>query len=375
MPGVANQIVETRSPGQRLLSLDALRGFDMFWIIGGEGIVHEAAKVTGWNWLQAPAEQLRHTNWDGFTLYDLIFPLFLFMAGVSMPFSFAKRRELGQTTSQLHRHVIVRGLVLVLLGMIYNGMLQFDWSSLRVCSVLGRIGLAYMLAAIIVLNTKVRGQVLWTIGVLAGYWAMLRFIPVPGYGAYDLAPAHTLTDYIDRMFMPGTLLHGDRDPEGLLSTIPSIGTALLGAITGEWLKSDRYSGYGKTLGMILAGCISLLVAWGWNFEFPINKNLWSSSFVLCCAGFSLLLMATFYLVVDVWQLRAWAFPFVVIGSNSILIYMASHFIDFGYTTHALFGGLLPKTGEYEKLLFISAALLVKWLFLYVLYKKRVFLRV
>jgi predicted acyltransferase len=269
----------------------------------------------------------------------------------------------------------VRGLVLVLLGMIYNGMLQFDWSSLRIYSVLGRIGLAYLLAAIIVLNTNVRGQVLWTVGMLVGYWAALRLIPVPGYGAYDLAPAHNLTDYLDRLVMPGHLLHGDRDPEGLLSTIPAIGTALLGAITGEWLKNERYGGYRKTSGLVVAGCLSLLIAWGWNSEFPINKNLWSSSFVLCCAGFSLLLMAMFYLVVDVWELRAWAFPFIVIGSNSILIYMASHFIDFEFTTHALFGGLLPKTGEYEKLLFISAVLLVKWLFLYVLYKKRVFLRV
>jgi predicted acyltransferase len=375
MPAVANQIVELRSPGKRLLSLDALRGFDMFWIIGGEGIFHEAAKITGWGWLKVAAEQLGHTKWHGFTLYDLIFPLFLFMAGVSMPFSFEKRRERGDTAFELHRHVIVRGLMLVLLGMIYNGMLHFEWGSLRFYSVLARIGLAYMFAAIIVLNTNVRGQVLWTVAVLAGYWAMLRLIPVPGYGAYDLTPAHTLTDYIDRLVMPGHLLHGDRDPEGLLSIVPAIGTALLGALTGEWLKSERYSGYGKTLGMVVAGCISLLIAWGWNFEFPINKNLWSSSFVLCCAGFSLLLMATFYLVVDVWQLRAWAFPFIVIGSNSILIYMAGHFIDFGFTAHALFGGLLRSTGQYENLLFISAVLLVKWLFLYILYKKRVFLRV
>jgi predicted acyltransferase len=359
----------------RLVSLDALRGFDMFWIMGGESIVHAAAALTGWSWLNWFAGQLQHPEWNGFALYDLIFPLFLFIAGVAMPFSFEKRLARGDTKGSLYRHVIMRGLVLVLLGMIYNGLLEFNWPETRLPSVLGRIGLAYLFAGLIVLNTGARGQVAWIVGLLVGYWAALKFIPVPGYGAGDLSPGHTLTDYIDRALIPGHLYKGVRDPEGLLGTIPAIGTALAGAVTGQFLKNPRYTGYAKTLGMIVMALICLGLALLWNSNFPINKNLWSSSFVLWCAGCSLILLSVFYLVVDVWRLRAWAFPFIVIGSNSILIYMAPHFIDYGRTTHALFGGLLNHTGQYEALLGAMAVVLVKWLLLYFLYRKRIFLRV
>ena len=361
---------------QRLISLDALRGFDMFWIIGGAEIVHIAAALTGWTWLQVCAKQLGHTQWDGFTLYDLIFPLFLFMAGVALPFSYDKRLERGATRASLYRHAIVRGLVLVFLGMIYNGFLEFHLATLRYPSVLGRIGLAYMFAALIALNTGVRGRVLWIIGLLVAYWAALRFIPVPGYGAHDLAPGHTLADYLDRLLLPGTLLlPGERDPEGILSTVPAIATALFGIVTGQLLKNERFSGYAKTASMVLAGAICIALAQWWNREFPINKNLWSSSFVLQCAGLSLLLLALFYLVIDVWRLRAWAFPLVVIGSNSILIYMSSRFIDYAFTAKALFGGALQYTGQYQELLMAISVVFVKWLLLYFLYKKRVFLRV
>ncbi len=156
---------------KRLLSLDALRGFDMFWIIGGEGIAHAAAKLTGWGWLIWLAGQLEHPEWHGFKFYDLIFPLFLFMAGVSMPFSFEKRMARGDSKALVMQHAIVRGLVLVLLGMIYNGLLKFDWPNTRLPSVLGRIGLAYLFAAIIVLSTRWRGRLAWIVGLLVGYWA------------------------------------------------------------------------------------------------------------------------------------------------------------------------------------------------------------
>ena len=359
----------------RLISLDALRGFDMFWIMGGVPILDAVADLTDWTWLKWLGGQMEHPKWHGFALYDLIFPLFLFIAGVAMPFSFEKRLARGDSKSTLARHVIVRGLLLVLLGMIYNGLLNFNWPNTRLPSVLGRIGLAYLFAGLIVLNTRVRGQVIWFVGLRVGYWAALKFIPVPGFGAGDLSPGHTLTDYIDRLLIPGHLYHGDRDPEGLLGTVPAIGTALAGAVTGQFLKSDRYSGYMKTLAMVIAGLVCLGLGWLWNFDFPINKNLWSSSFVLWCAGLSLLLLSLFYLVVDVWRLRAWTLFFVVIGSNSILIYMAQRFIDFNYTAHQLFDGALKHTGPYQPLLWALAVVVVKWLFLYVLYRKRIFLRV
>ncbi len=369
------QIDNPPSANQRLLSLDVLRGFDMFWIIGGEDIVHAAAKLMGWSWLVWFSGQLHHPAWHGFALYDLIFPLFLFMAGVAMPFSFEKRLQRGASRAQLYRHVIVRALLLVLLGMIHNGLLKFDWANMRYPSVLGRIGLAYLFAAIIVLNSKVRGQVLWIIGLLVGYWAALRFIPVPGYGAHDLAPGHTLTDYIDNLLIPGKLYVGNRDPEGLLATVPAIATALLGAVTGQWLKSERFSGYVKTAAIIFAGLVFLALAYLWNFEFPINKNLWTSSFVLQCAALSLLLLALFYVVIDVWQWRAWSFPLAVIGSNSIFIYMADGFINFDYTAQYFFGGALRNTGAYQPLLWAISVIFVKWLLLYLMFKKRIFLRV
>ncbi len=358
----------------RLLSLDALRGFDMFWIIGGEAIVHAAAKLTHWRWLEWFNGQMEHPEWHGFALYDLIFPLFLFIAGVAMPFSFEKRLARGDRRHALYQHVIFRGLLLVLLGFIYNGLLKFNWP-MRLPSVLGRIGLAYLFAGLIFLNTQLRGRILWIAGLLIGYWAALKLIPVPGFGAGDLSPGHTLTDYLDRLLIPGKLYRGDRDPEGLLATIPAIGTALIGAVTGQFLKDDRKSGYFKTAAMLLAAVACLALALLWNLNFPINKNLWTSSFVLLCAGFSLSLLALFYLVIDVWQLKGWTLFFVVIGSNSILIYMAPKFIDFAYTTHALFDGLLNRTGAYQPLLWAIAVVAVKWALLYVLYRKRIFLKV
>lgn len=360
---------------QRLLSLDALRGFDMFWIVGGAVIAQEAAKVSNWSAVDWLAAQMVHEEWHGFTLYDLIFPLFLFIAGVAMPFAFAKRAERGDTKRQLYQHVIVRGLVLVLLGLVYNDLLKFDWTTQRYTSVLGRIGLAYMFAALIVLNTDWRWQFLWLAGLLVGYWAALRFIPVPGYGPGDLAPGHTLTDFIDRNWMPGLLKFGDRDPLGILSTLPAIGTALAGALTGHFLRVGRIGGYGKVIGMVVAGLACLLAGYLWSFDFPLNKNLWSSSFVLHCAGLSLLFLAMFYLVVDVWGFQRLAMVFVVIGSNSVLIYMAQRFVDFRFTTAFFFGGALRYTGKYEPLLFAVAVVFIEWLLLLLLYKKRIFLRV
>lgn len=363
-----------QSPG-RLTSLDALRGFTMFWIIGGEELVHEAAQLTNWSWLHWLSGQLHHPEWNGFALYDLIFPTFLFLAGVSMPFSFEKRLSRGDTKRQLYRHVVVRGLALVFLGMVYNGLLQFDWENMRYPSVLGRIGLAYLFAALIVLNTSQRGCLVWIVATLVGYWAALKLIPVPGFGAGDLGPGHTLTDFIDRLLIPGKLYRGDRDPEGLLGTVPAIATALAGAVTGQFLKTHPARGGTKAASLLAAGLACLPVALLWNLNFPINKNLWSSSFTIYCAGWSLLLLALFYWVIDVCKLRGWAVVFVIIGSNSILIYMAQQMVDISYTTHFFFDGLLGTTGRYQPVLWWVAYLAVEVLVLAILYRKKIFLRV
>ena len=360
----------------RLLSLDALRGFDMFWIMGGEEIAKAGAKVTDWPWLDWLAGQLDHPEWHGFKFYDLIFPLFLFMAGVSMPFSFERRLGRGDSRWQIARHVIVRGLLLMLLGAIYNGLLRFNWPDTRLPSVLGRIGLAYLFAGLIFLNTASwRSRLVWIVGLLVGYWAALKFIPVPGYGAGDLEPGHTLTDYVDRLLIPGRLYKEVRDPEGLFGTIPAIATALAGALTGYFLKNSPRSGLFKTAAMLIVGAICLGLAQLWNLDFPINKNLWSSSFVLHCAGWSLIFLSLFYLVIDVWRLRRWSLFFVVIGMNSLTIYLANQLFDFEYTTKFFFEGALKHTSEYREVLFATALVGIRWLFLYVLYRHRIFLRV
>jgi len=226
-----------------------------------------------------------------------------------------------------------------------------------------------------------RGQVMWFVGLLVGYWAAMKLIPVPGFGAGQLTMDGSLAGYVDRMVLPGRLYRGVHDPEGLLSTIPAISTALLGVFAGTLLRRDLSDLPGmtrqrKALILAAAGVAGLLLGYVWGFAFPINKNLWSSSFVLFAGGWSLLLLALFYLVIDVWGYTKWAFFFVVIGMNSILIYMAGSFIDFAYTTNFFLEGLLsPIEGPAQRVLWWMGFVLVEWTFLYFLYRKKAFLRI
>ena len=363
----------------RLLSLDALRGFDMFWIVGGEGIVHSLAELTGWAVAIWASTQLVHVEWDGFVFYDMIFPLFLFIAGVAMPFSLTRRAERGENKKKLMLRVVQRGLILVVLGIIYNnGLFRVSFAETRFPSVLGRIGLAYMFAGLIVVNTKLRGQVMWFVGLLVGYWAAMKLIPVPGFGAGQLTLEGSLAGYVDRMLVPGRLYLGVHDPEGLLATVPAISTALLGVFAGTLLRRDLPGVTRQRKALLLAGAglAGLVLGYLWGFAFPINKNLWSSSFVLFAGGWSLLLFALFYLVIDVWGYTRWAFFFVVIGMNSILIYMAVGFIDFAYTTDFFFEGLLSSLGgPAQQVLWWIGFVVVEWAFLYFLYRKKTFLRI
>jgi predicted acyltransferase len=365
------------TPSQRLYSLDALRGFDMFWIIGGEEIFHSMAKATGSPFWKALSDQFEHPAWNGFHFYDLIFPLFLFIAGVATPYSVGKEREKGTSRNKLLGRVIRRGLILVLLGLVYNNGLKIHpLSEIRFGSVLGRIGLAYMFANIIYLFTKQRGQIGWFVGLLIGYWLLLLFNSAPGFPHGDLTMQGNFASYIDRSVLPGRLYLGIHDPEGLVSTIPAIGTGLLGIMAGNLLKNSPLSPTAKAGRLAIAGMISLALALLWNTVFPINKNLWTSSFVLNVGGISLLLLSAFYYVIDVLGYKKWAFFFSVIGMNSILIYLSGHFINWKYATDGFFywvGQLFAS--PYNVVAMVFCFLAVKWLFLYFLYKKKVFLRV
>ena len=210
----------------------------------------------------------------------------------------------------------------------------------------------------------------WIVALLLGYWAAMKLIPVPGFGAGNLEPGKTLADYIDRALVPGRLYKVVRDPEGLFSTIPAVATASLGVLAGQWLRHSRRNGHIKAAALLAAGAGSLALGGLWSLSFPLNKNLWTSSFVLWTAGWSLLLLGLFYLVVDVWGWRRWAFPFVVIGVNAITIYVAQGFIDFNAVGRLVFGN-----ARIHQALLPSAGLLAEWCFLYVLFRKRIFLRV
>ncbi len=367
------------STSQRLLSLDTLRGFDMFWISGGEDIFAVLAKVTGWSWAIFIAHQLSHPDWNGFRAYDLIFPTFLFMAGVSVPFSLGSRLEKGVPASELIRKVIQRGLILVFLGIIYNnGLFHTEWHNMRYPSVLARIGLAGMFAQIIYLYTGKKARWIWFVGLLLGYYAFMMLYPVPGCGAGLLTMECNPASYFDRMILPGRLHVKIHDPEGLVSTIPAICTALMGIFAGELLRTseETLTKNNKVVYLLAAGVTSLLICVVWDYFFPINKNLWTSSFVLCAGGFSTLLLAVFYWIVDVMNYRRWTFFFVVIGMNSIVIYMVGRFIDFEYTAEALFGGVLEFFPDPVRAVGgVLAFILVQWSFMYLLYRNKLFLKV
>ena len=370
---------ENKPSVKRLYSLDALRGFDMFWIAGGEGIFAGLAALTGWPVFQWWAAQLEHVPWHGFHFEDMIFPLFLFIAGISFPFSLAKRLSNNNSRGSIYKHVISRGLILVLLGIIYNNGVHFDFGHLRYGSVLGRIGLAWMFAALIFMNTKLSRRIVWLGALLIGYWVLLVLFPARDLGSNDIFSREgNLTSYIDRLLMPGKLYLGNHDPEGIFSTIPAIGTALLGMLTGEFMLSKYLNDkpLRKVLYLVMVAIGLIIIGRIWNLAFPINKNLWTSSFVCFVGGLSLLLFAIFYLIIDVWGYKKWAFFFVVIGMNPITIYLTKRIVNFDSTNKFFFGGIasiMPET--WTPLIDGIGVTAIGWIFLYFLYKKKIFLKI
>jgi predicted acyltransferase len=374
--------METPAPkSERLLSLDALRGFDLFWIVGGHGILVALFKLTEWGWLGAMDAQLKHVDWSGFQAYDLIFPLFLFMAGVSTPYSLTRRLTEG-ARGEVIRKVIQRGLILVLLGIIYNNGLQWKGlENMRLGSVLGRIGLAGMFSQLIfVFNFEAPKRLwYWLAGILLGYWAVMSFGHAPGFAAGDLTMEGNFASYVDRLLLPGKLHKGIHDPEGLLAVLPAIGNALLGILAGLWLRrsAEEVSGDRKAAGLAIAGVVLLAVGGLWSFVFPLNKNLWTSSFVLWTCGWGSLLLALFYWMIDV---RGWARGFgaffAVIGMNSVLIYMSAKFINFDFTGQALFGGLARAfPPAVASVVLVTGIFAVKWALFWFLKRQKIFLKV
>lgn len=362
---------------QRLYSLDALRGFDMLWIIGGDRLVRNLAEASGNSFWTAFANQLEHPYWNGFTAYDLIFPLFMFVAGVSVPYSIGRALEKGKSKRQIMMRVLTRGLLLIVLGMVYNNGIEITpLDQFRFPSVLGKIGASYIFANIIYLYAGKNARICWYAGLLIGYWLLLKFTSAPGFPAGDLTEPGNFMSYFDRTVLPGKLSRNIHDTVGLLNLITGTCTILAGIITGVYLKNSNDLPSKKVLWFLISGvgCIGLALLW--NIDFPINKNLWSSSFVLLTTGLSLLLLAIFYFIIDVQGYKKWTLFFRVIGMNSILIYLSWRFINWDYAARGFFTWLLQAVGKpYDGAVLAACAILIEWLFLYFLYRKKVFLKV
>lgn len=347
----------------------------MLWILGGDSLFRALAELCGQPKL---AEQMEHVDWNGFRFYDLIFPTFLFIVGVVLPFSLSQYTNLDdaqQPRTRAYSRIIRRTLLLIFFGWVYNGLLEFNFSEMRWTGVLQRIAIGYFFAAMAVLLLSIRGQIILFASLLFGYWAVLRFIPAPGFEAYDLSMEGNLAGYIDRLLLPGRFCcYKLGDNEGLLSMFPAVATALLGVFAGHWLRADRTPAI-KVTGLALGAVCCLAAGYAWSLDFPINKILWTSSFVLWAGGWSLALLAVFYFVIDMQGFRRWAFVFTVIGMNPITMYLMQDFVDFGATARFFAGGLASHSGSASSFVLELASVTLKWLVLWFLYRKNTFLRV
>ncbi len=370
----------------RIASIDALRGFDMLCIVSiyriglalGEMLSSQGptlAAVGG-----TLTRQFQHAPWEGLRFYDILYPLFLFIVGVVIPLSITQLvgRD-GRTAA--HWRVLQRSLVLILLGFLYYGGFDHHWPDIRLLGVLQRIGLCYLFASLLFLHLRLPGLIVSFVLLVGGYWALMTFVPVPGIGAGLFTETGNLAGWIDEQALPGRKMIGEADPEGLLSTLPAIGTTLLGVFAGLLLQSTRISPRQKTAWLCGAGIALIVAGYLWSLQFPIIKSIWTSSYVLVTGGLSTLLLALFYQIIDVWGYRRWATPFVWIGANAILIYLIEEVVRFHRLGSRLVGGdigtfadahLAP--GASQLLANIVGLLLVVALAGF-LYKRRVFIRV
>ncbi|WP_435894620.1 acyltransferase family protein [Oceaniferula spumae] len=363
---------------QRLVSLDALRGFDMFWIIGGAGLVVALAKVFHLpeELVGTLSEQMKHVQWEGFRFFDLIFPLFVFMSGVAVPYSIIAKLDDGASAILLQSRIIRRAAVLVLIGLSFTA-LRFQPEQIRLYTVLWLIGMSYLIGASITLHVASwKKRLVIFFGVLIFYHVVMIYLPYPGKGT-SLTPHNNLAAWMDRNLIETNLYRGDYDPEGSIRIIPAGMLCLLGALAGEWLR-----GYGRArmrcgMELLAAGLVCLALGWSWGLVFPIIKDLWSPSFILWSAGWSFLLLALFYIVMDVWKQRWIGWIFLPIGMNSILIYASQWYVPWGNIRDFFFrgySGTLSDTGM-QQLVLLGGLVLVQWLALFWLYRRKAFLSV
>jgi predicted acyltransferase len=394
--------------GPRLRSLDALRGFDMFWILGADAVMSGLRGFRDNAATRFLADQFEHKDWQGFAFYDLIFPLFVFIVGVSLVFSLTRTIEREGRAAALRR-VFRRGLLLYALGVFYYGGFAKAWPDIRLLGVLQRIALCYFFAGLLFCLFKPRTLAGIGAGLLVGYWFLMSFAsfpdvrPTPGgelavckeTGFTNVAQLNldsatllrgvfikgvNLANYTDQRWLPGFKWDGTWDPEGLLSTLPAIGTCLCGVFAGLLLRNRRQSDGQKLAWLAGAGAVAVAVGWLWGLHFPVIKKIWTSSYVLVAAGYSAWLLAAFYYVIEVRGWERWATPFVWIGMNPITVYLGESLVNYGRVAERLAGGsvrslldtvLTPGAGQaVVAILTLGLAILFcRWL-----YRRQIFLR-
>lgn len=367
----------TPTPKQeRIVCVDVLRGFDMFWLVGGSGVALAVARFLPEPLKTAISDQFEHVDWAGFRFYDLIFPLFLFIVGMSVVFSLGTLVA-NQGRAQAYRRILRRFVLMFLLGVLYSGGMTHVWPEIRWLGVLQRLALGYLFAGLLFCHLNWRGLLNVCVVLLLAYWALLSFVPLPGHTTVSWERGENWACYLDAMYLPGRLHDGGWDPEGLLSTIPAIATALLGTLSAQFLISPRFSPMRKFTCFMAAGIAMAAAGYLWGLQFPVIKKIWTSSYVLVAGGYSVLLLGLFYLIVDIWQIRWWTAPFVWIGINPLTIYLLRNFMDFNKFAERFVGGSVAAAvgtdGAY--LLQTSVSLALSILVVWYLNRKRIYLRV
>ncbi len=365
------------SVSKRLVSVDALRGFDMFWIIGAAGIVKALETLDGNAFFGFLVTQLTHKEWEGFAFEDLIFPLFVFIVGISLVFSLGKLIE-KEGKLIAHKRLFRRFLLMYLLGIFYYGGMSNHWPDIRLVGVLQRLALCYLFAGLLFCHLRTRGLIVVCVALLAGYWALLTFVPVPDVGTTTFAIGQNWACYVDKILLPGKRIYGDGtwDPEGLLSTLPAVASCLLGVFAGQFISSSSYTEKRKVQYLLAAGVAGVALGFLWGLQFPVIKKIWTSSYVLVAGGYSCIMLAVFYQVVDIWKWRAWATPFLWIGSNALTIYLLANVVKFDEIAKRFVGGdIFDSLGPWGNVLLIAVALSLELIVARFLYNKKIFLRV
>jgi predicted acyltransferase len=363
-----------------MLSIDVFRGIAIIGMI----LVNNPGSWTDNYWL------IRHAKWNGCTPADLIFPAFLFIVGVAITLSLTDRRAQGANRRQIHRQIVRRTVILCVLGVFLSNFPHFEIETLRIPGVLQRIGICYFCSALITLRTATSGRAVIVTTLLASYWLLMKLVPVPGHGAGVLTPEGNLAAYIDHLLLPGHTYQTTWDPEGLLSTIPAVATTLLGVLAGDWLRAS-HAARERLLGLVAAGAAGVVLGMIMSIWFPINKSLWTSSYVVFTGGVALLVLALCYEIIDLRQRRGWITPFVIFGSNPIAVYVLSTMVgqmmeDFQVTqpggaaitlrSYLLDTLFTPWAGESGGSLLFAIAYVLAWLPpMAVLYRRRIFIKI